>query len=381
MARRGDGIYLRGRTWWLDFRHHGKRHVARLGKDIKPHVARELAQVQRAAVLKGEAGIGGPKRKDLLFEKAVEEFTAWMKANKRPRTVRTYTQCLKALGHSFNGKRLGGIDPLSIERHKRGRDTAKVMANRELAVLKNLYNRCRAWGKYEGPNPAATVKPTKESKGRLRHLEDEEEDALLAAAPEPLRTIILVGIYAGLRLRSEALTLRWADVDLRRGLLTVQAAYAKSGVTRTVNLNSRLRAALLALKERSAGEYVFTKPNGAAYRSIRTTFATACRHAGLKGKGVTPHVLRHTFASRLAMAGVAPRTIQELGGWSSLAMVERYCHLSPSHKADAVEKIVRNAANSPTLFTTPTRDAGRGPRNPLELQHAPVAQVDRAAVS
>jgi hypothetical protein len=39
------------------------------------------------------------------------------------------------------------------------------------------------------------------------------------------------------------------------------------------------------------------------------------------------------------MAGVDPRTIQELGGWRSLAMVERYMHLSPTHKAAAVERI------------------------------------------
>ncbi len=54
------------------------------------------------------------------------------------------------------------------------------------------------------------------------------------------------------------------------------------------------------------------------------------------------------------MAGVDPRTIQELGGWASLDMVERYTHLSPTHKAEAVERI---AQNSPTLFTTPA-DSG-----------------------
>jgi site-specific recombinase XerD len=85
----------------------------------------------------------------------------------------------------------------------------------------------------------------------------------------------------------------------------------------------------------------------APYRSILTTFRTACRNGGLKD--VTPHVLRHTFASRLAMVGVDPRTIQELGGWASLELVERYTHLSPTHKAEAVERI---AQNSPTLFTT-----------------------------
>ena len=61
-------------------------------------------------------------------------------------------------------------------------------------------------------------------------------------------------------------------------------------------------------------------------------------------------MLRHTFASRLAMSGVDLRTIQELGGWASLAMVQRYAHLSPGHKADAVERL---ASNFPTGFTTP----------------------------
>ena len=59
MARRGDGLYQRGKTWWLDFTHDGRRHVARLGKGINRTVAGELAAVKRAAILKGEAGIGG----------------------------------------------------------------------------------------------------------------------------------------------------------------------------------------------------------------------------------------------------------------------------------------------------------------------------------
>jgi hypothetical protein len=50
------------------------------------------------------------------------------------------------------------------------------------------------------------------------------------------------------------------------------------------------------------------------------------------------------------MVGVGLRTIRELGGWPSLKMVERYAHLSPSHKAEAVERL---ASNVPTGFTTP----------------------------
>jgi hypothetical protein len=49
------------------------------------------------------------------------------------------------------------------------------------------------------------------------------------------------------------------------------------------------------------------------------------------------------------MAGVDLRTIQELGGWKSLSMVQRYAHLSPGHKRQAVEMLVPNSA---TKFAT-----------------------------
>jgi hypothetical protein len=54
MARRGDGIYRRGPTWWLDFLHDGRRHVARLGKNISRTVAREPAQRARERILHDE---------------------------------------------------------------------------------------------------------------------------------------------------------------------------------------------------------------------------------------------------------------------------------------------------------------------------------------
>jgi len=61
----------------------------------------------------------------------------------------------------------------------------------------------------------------------------------------------------------------------------------------------------------------------------------------LHAHGVTePLSLRHTFASRLVMAGVDLMTVMQLGGWKSLAMVQRYGHLSPSHRPDAIEHLV-----------------------------------------
>ena len=89
LARRHDGIYIRGKTWWLDFRHDGKRHIVRLGKGINKTVAHELAGIKRGDILKGEAGIA-QKRANLSFDKAAEDFLTWAKANKRPKTITSY---------------------------------------------------------------------------------------------------------------------------------------------------------------------------------------------------------------------------------------------------------------------------------------------------
>lgn len=346
MARHGDGLYLRGQTWYLDCRLNGARHVVRLGKSIARHAAKEIAQVHRGAILKGELGIG-KKAKDLSFDDARKKFEAWATASKKPGTAQAYKECLRRLAESFSGTRLSVLSPFLVEKHKQGRIQAgaRVRANRELAVLKSLFNRCRAWRLFEGDNPVASVKLLKEPRQRLRFLEPEEEDRLLAGCAEPLRTLILIGTNCGLRLKSEALTLRWDNVDVVRRTLTVAAAYAKNGTSRTVSLNSVVLAALSRLPRIS--DFVFAKHNGKPYHAIRG-FRAACQRAGLTG--VTPHTTRHTFATRLVENGVDLRTVQELGGWATLSLIQRYAHVSPGRKAEAVEGLVRN---SPTLFTTP----------------------------
>jgi hypothetical protein len=67
-----------------------------MGKNISRTVSGELANVKRAAILKGEAGIGR-KKKDLPFKEAREKFEAWAEANKKPNTITTYKECLRRL--------------------------------------------------------------------------------------------------------------------------------------------------------------------------------------------------------------------------------------------------------------------------------------------
>ncbi len=384
MARRGDGIYLRERTWWLAFMHEGKRHYARLGKGINRTAAAELAAVKRAAILKGEAGIGGEVVKDLPLDKAVDLFLKLHGSNLKPRTRQRYEGSLRLLVAAFPGQKVLSLSPLALERYKRDRlagGAKPATVNRDLEALRNCCNYLVAKGKVSR-NPVRLAAPgrqtqpgqvakLKEPEGRVRFLSEREEDALLKECRDPqLRAVVLLGIHAGLRIPSEALSLTWENVDLSRGSLTVLGTHSKTSRTRTIPVNSVLREALRGLRMGGLRTGPVFRGRGkgqagpAPLRSVRTAFDTARERAGL-GKDVTPHVLRHTFASRLVMAGVDLRTVQELGGWRNLAMVQRYAHLSPSHLAEAVERLARR--NFTTLLQTPDRTVavsmrGRGGR-------------------
>jgi integrase len=86
----------------------------------------------------------------------------------------------------------------------------------------------------------------------------------------------------------------------------------------------------------------------AAVERARRALVAAGKEAS-RLEGYTWHCNRHTFASRLVMAGVDLRTVQALGGWRTLAMVQRYSHLAPDHLREAVERLVP-AGQGPTAL-------------------------------
>jgi hypothetical protein len=154
--RRGDGLYLRGKSWYLDCYIRGQRVQRCLGAHIKREHASELAAAYRAEGLKGVAGIGKKSApKDLTFDAARTAFEHWAEADRKPNTVESYKECLRRLAESFAGKKLSQITEADIEQHRLRRIDAggKIRSNRELSVLKNLYNRCRALKAFEGATP------------------------------------------------------------------------------------------------------------------------------------------------------------------------------------------------------------------------------------
>jgi integrase len=156
-------------------------------------------------------------------------------------------------------------------------------------------------------------------------------------------------------------------------MITVRAGYVKNGEARSVPMNQLLTDILKSVKlANSRGDRLFCNRDGTPYRSFRSAFERAVRKAGITN--FTFHDLRHTFASRLVMAGVDLPTVKELLGHRDIRMTMRYTHLSSDHKQAAVGKLEQFAANVPAIFTTPSTRQLRDRSQVIETTHAPVAQ-------
>ena len=188
------------------------------------------------------------------------------------------------------------------------------------------------------------AKPFACSVSLSRYPSDEEEERLLKALPTDAgRQRLTVLLHTGFR-RSELLGLRWKDVDFKAGVLTVPRS--KNGDARHVPMTTTVRGILSRLpRQLDPTSLVF--PNTEGNRDLR--WAKIIIPAPLRDAKIADfrfHDLRHTFASRLAMEGVDLLTIKELGGWKSLQMVQRYAHLSPSHRHSAIERLVRRPTSA-----------------------------------
>ena len=129
----------------------------------------------------------------------------------------------------------------------------------------------------------------------------------------------------------------------------------KSGKERRIPLTIELEAALKRTRH-LRGVLVFSRPDGAHLEiwDLHSVLARALRRAGIRH--VRWHDLRHSFASRLVMAGADLTTVKELMGHKTLAMTSRYAHLSTAHRVAAV-RMLDAPAPSPEAGQTGTKPA------------------------
>ncbi len=160
---------------------------------------------------------------------------------------------------------------------------------------------------------------------------------------------VLTGLNAGLR-RGEILTRGWEDVrwtDGNHGALIVaekrQVGFkVKTRKTRTIPLSPELREGLAhahALAGRPSVGWLFPgvrdprRPRG----SFRYPLEKGCREAGLRR--ITPHTLRRTWATRMALAGVDRSTLIALGGWKDGKMLDVvYARVPAAHAIDVMSR-------------------------------------------
>jgi integrase len=210
-------------------------------------------------------------------------------------------------------------------------------------------------------NPAREIERRKENNARDRYLLRNEEaalrNAISVACPEHLPELD-IALHTGMR-RGEQYNCDWSWVDLDRRVLTVPRS--KGGEKRRVYLNDSAVAAFRLLWRFSEGK---GKVFGHLYNSDRTIGAREWFEQTLSDAGIGNfrwHDLRHTFASRLVMAGVDIRTVQELMGHKTIQVTLRYSHLAPQHQLDAVQRLcdTEGALNGATDTKTSTSDFER----------------------
>ena len=126
-------------------------------------------------------------------------------------------------------------------------------------------------------------------------------------------------------------------MDLHGRRVTIPRS--KSGQPRHIALNSEALAAFKLLAQRSPNETgpVFVNLKGEKLQGYKHWFDQAVADARIAD--FTWYCMRHTFASRLVMAGVDIRTVAELTGHKTIQMTMRYAHLAPEHNLAAVERL------------------------------------------
>ena len=182
------------------------------------------------------------------------------------------------------------------------------------------------------PWPVAMIPFGKRARKLPTVLSLEEVDALLRCTKNLKHRTFFMTLYAGGLRLSEAAALQIPDIDSRRMQLNI--AHGKGNKQRQVPLSPRLLTALRQYwKEYRPSQYLFpgkTPDRPYAATSIQKAIKQSARRAKIN-KNVTPHTLRHSYATGLLEAGVDILTISRLLGHASFATTMLYLHVRRPH--------------------------------------------------
>jgi integrase/recombinase XerD len=274
-----------------------------------------------------------------------------------PRTVEAYGRDLARFAAHLES---AGVQRLSALRREHVQGFAQALERdglaprsraRALVAVRRWLRHCGARGGLRG-DPLAGLETPRLPRPLPRVLRPDETEALIAAAapdgPLGLRDRAMLEVLYGAGLRvSELVRLPLSALQRRAGLVRVQG---KGGRERLVPLGEPALAALAEYLEQGrprlvarggrAPEAVFLSRRGSAM-SRQNFFARLrqlARRAGIPSERVSPHVLRHAFATDLLEGGADLRAVQAMLGHADLATTQIYTHVSRARLRELVDE-------------------------------------------
>lgn len=232
-------------------------------------------------------------------------------------------------------------DDLLSSNTRRGTQRSPATVVRYMSALSHAYTIATNEWQWLEDSPMRKVKKPKESRGRVRFLDDNERECLLLACKdstnECLYLCVVLAISTGMR-QMELMNLTWPDVDLKDRYIILHET--KNGQRRRVPITSHAYDLLKAHnKVRQINTQLLFPSKRYPDRPflLRLPFERAIEQAGIDD--FKWHDLRHCTASYLAMNGASLPEIAEVLGHKTLAMVKRYAHLSDGHVSSVVESM------------------------------------------
>jgi integrase len=348
----------------ISYKHEGKKIWEKVGRISEGYSAKLAADIrgERLRSIRHKEELPRQRAKAPLFADIMKKYLDWADKSKK-NGKKTDEYLYKGHLMDLDTKRLDQISPFDLEKIKiksLEKGLAPATVKHILVLVGEAYNKAIVWGFFKGENPVAKVKKPVLQNRRERFLNYDEAENLLTGMggmSSTVHDISLLSLYTGMR-AGEIFNLKGQDLDFENDLIHVSDP--KNKHPRKAYMTEGIKAMLLKRRPRTPGEFIFQSKDGGQIKEVSRTFDRVVDQLKLNDgiedprQKVVFHSLRHTFASWLALKGETIQTIAELLGHRSLAMTQRYAHLTTDHKRQAVldlEKAVRQQEKKITRNT------------------------------
>jgi integrase len=272
----------------------------------------------------------------------------------KPSVLRSYEIAVRTkINPRLGSKRLSAVTRNSLQdliEELVAEGYAPSSIRNALMPLRAVFRRALTRGEVPA-NPTRGLEFPVNRRGRDRVASPQEAQQLIETLPERERALWATAIYAGLR-RGELQALRWCDVDLKAGVISVVHGWDREAgliqpkslaAERRVPIPTALRGHLLAQRLRQGGGeegFVFSATGERPFDppTISERAKTAWHEVGLEP--LTLHECRHTFASLMIAAGVNVKALSTYMGHSTVTLtLDRYGHLLPGNELEAASAL------------------------------------------